>query len=126
MCIRDSTPAVAPARAAQANFLVFFDFNSAVVTPEAEQSLRLAIDRAAAYGTGPVVSVVGHTDASGGDAYNRALGMRRAEAVAAKLTELGLKAVSVSTVSVGESDPLVPTADGVREPQNRRATVTLR
>ncbi len=120
------TPAVAPARAAQANFLVFFDFNSAVVTPEAEQSLRLAIDRAAAYGTGPVVSVVGHTDASGGDAYNRALGMRRAEAVAAKLTELGLKAVSVSTVSVGESDPLVPTADGVREPQNRRATVTLR
>lgn len=119
-------PAPMPARAAEANFLVFFDFNSATVTPEAEQALRQAVERAKAFGDGPMVSIVGHTDASGGDAYNRALGMRRADAVAAKLTELGLKAVSVSTVSVGESDPLVPTADGVREPQNRRATVTLR
>lgn len=119
-------PPPVAARPAEANFLVFFDFNSAAITPEAEQSLRLAVDRAAAYGAGPVVSVVGHTDASGGDAYNRALGMRRAEAVAAKLTELGMKAASVSTISVGEGDPLVPTADGAREPQNRRATITLR
>lgn len=115
-----------PARAAEANFLVFFDFNSANVTPEAEEALRLAIDRAKAFGDGPMVSIVGHADASGPNAYNQALGLRRAEAVAAKLTEMGLKAVSVSTTSVGESDPLVPTADGVREPQNRRATITLR
>ena len=121
-------PAAAPAPAARpgpANFLVFFDFNSAEITPEAENNLRIAVQQAAGYEGGAAVTIVGHTDLSGSVDYNRALGMRRAEAVAAKLSELGLRESAISILSLGESEPLVPTDDGVREPQNRRAAVTL-
>ena len=121
-----AAPAPAPAaRPGPSNFLVFFDFNSATITPEAENNLRLAVQQAAGYQGGAAVTIVGHTDLSGSVDYNRALGMRRAEAVAAKLSELGLKESAISILSLGESEPLVLTDDGVREPQNRRAAVTL-
>ena len=83
------------------------------------------MQQAAGYEGGAAVTIVGHTDLSGSVDYNRALGMRRAEAVAAKLSELGLRESAISILSLGESEPLVPTDDGVREPQNRRAAVTL-
>jgi outer membrane protein OmpA-like peptidoglycan-associated protein len=72
------------------------------------------------------IEVSGHADRSGSDAYNQALSMRRAEAVAAELTRRGVPRTEMVIQAFGESRPLVPTADGVREPQNRRVEIILR
>ncbi len=69
--------------------------------------------------------VVGHTDSSGGEAYNKQLSERRAKAVRDALGSLGLESRRVTGTGVGESEPLVPTTDGVSEPYNRRVTILV-
>ena len=103
--------------------LVFFDFDESVLTVGAQTIVRAA---AAATERGRVnlIVVTGHTDRSGGVSYNMALSERRAAAVREALAGLGVR-VSVITESRGETDPLVATDDGVRQPQNRRASIVL-
>ncbi len=71
------------------------------------------------------LSLVGHTDRSGGDDYNQALSERRVSSVTDALAGTGFAGARISGYGVGESDPAVPTPDGVREPRNRRVIVTL-
>jgi outer membrane protein OmpA-like peptidoglycan-associated protein len=68
------------------------------------------------------IAVTGHTDLSGSPAYNQALSERRAEAVLGELVWLGVPA---SVIGEGENDPLVPTAEGVREARNRRVEIEI-
>ena len=70
--------------------------------------------------------LAGHADKSGGDAYNVALSQRRADAAKAYLAGKGVPEASIGTEAIVESRPLVETADGVREPQNRRVEITFR
>ncbi|HEY8611038.1 MAG TPA: OmpA family protein, partial [Roseomonas sp.] len=72
------------------------------------------------------IEVAGHADRSGTPQYNQRLSQRRAEAVAAELARRGISRPQMSIQACGESRPLVPTADGVREPQNRRVEIVLR
>jgi outer membrane protein OmpA-like peptidoglycan-associated protein len=53
------------------------------------------------------------------------LSQRRAQAVSNRLVELGVPRERIEPAARGEEDPLVPTADGVREPQNRRIEIDL-
>lgn len=69
--------------------------------------------------------MVGHTDTSGPAQYNIRLSVRRAVVVRDVLIDLGARREAVETRGVGESDLAVPTADGVREPKNRRSVITL-
>jgi outer membrane protein OmpA-like peptidoglycan-associated protein len=114
-------PVVAPV-AAPKSYLVFFDFNKSDLTP---QAVRI-VDQAAA-NAGPAkvtqLTVTGHTDTVGSDAYNIRLSRRRAESVAAQLEKDGVPASEIQIVAKGKRDPLVPTADGVKEPQNRRVQI---
>jgi iron complex outermembrane receptor protein len=114
-------PAVAPAPVAR-NYMVFFDFNKSDLTPEA-----VSIVDQAAKNAGPAkateLTVTGHTDTVGSDAYNMRLSKRRAESVAAELEKDGIAASEIAIVAKGKRDLLVPTKDGVREPQNRRVTI---
>jgi OmpA-OmpF porin, OOP family len=105
-------------------FIVFFDWNKSTITPEAASILDNA---AAAYASGGSASVMlaGHADKSGSDTYNVRLSQRRADAVKSYLTGKGVPATSVTTEAFGESRPLVETADGVREPQNRRVEINM-
>ncbi|MEA4838213.1 MAG: OmpA family protein [Rhodospirillaceae bacterium] len=126
-------PAVAPQPAPAAKqtqapmtkaYQVFFDFDRSTITPEAKR----IIEQAAVSAKGPDVThinLIGHTDSAGPDAYNMALSLRRANAVKAELVKLGIPANEISVVGKGKADPLVPTADGVREPQNRRVQINL-
>ena len=57
------------------------------------------------------------------DDYNIKLSKRRAESVKAELSRLGVSGSRVTTQAKGESTPLVSTADGIREPQNRRVEI---
>ncbi|MBL8489421.1 MAG: OmpA family protein [Rhodocyclaceae bacterium] len=74
----------------------------------------------------PEISVVAHTDRVGRLEDNDALSWRRADAVKAELVEAGIEAARIDTAGRGEREPLVPTADEVAEPRNRRAEISVR
>ncbi|WP_458098078.1 OmpA family protein [Roseomonas sp. WA12] len=121
--------AYAPAPAAQPaparTYLVFFDFDRADLTDRARQIIAEAAQAVNSTGT-TRIEVAGHADRSGTPQYNQRLSQRRAEAVAAELARRGISRGQMSIQAFGESRPLVPTADGVREPQNRRVEIVLR
>jgi outer membrane protein OmpA-like peptidoglycan-associated protein len=114
---------VAPIAQAR-SYLVFFDFDSSKLTPEAKQIVNSAATDAL-QGKATQINVTGHTDRSGSDKYNQALSVRRGEAVRRELVTDGVADNAIVVRGVGEADPLVPTADGVREPQNRRVEIVL-
>jgi outer membrane protein OmpA-like peptidoglycan-associated protein len=116
-------PAVAPSPAPVArSYMVFFDFNKSDLTPEAVSIVDQAA-RNAAPAKATTLTVTGHTDTVGSDAYNMRLSKRRAESVAAELEKDGIASSEITIVAKGKRDLLVPTEDGVREPQNRRVTI---
>jgi len=105
-------------------FIVFFDWDKDEITPQAAAILDNA---AQAYQTAGSASIVlaGHADRSGSDEYNVGLSQRRANNVRAYMAGRGVPDGSMTTEAFGESRPLVDTADGVREPQNRRVEITF-
>ncbi len=113
-----------PAQASSRSFMVFFDWNSSAITAEATAIIQDAAQSAMTLGTSRI-ELTGHADRSGSTGYNQSLSLRRAEAVKAQLVSLGLDPSEIATVGKGESAPLVPTPDGVREPQNRRVEIVL-
>ncbi|MCA3367485.1 MAG: OmpA family protein [Roseomonas sp.] len=122
----NAAPAVAAAApvASARTFLVFFDWSKADLTDRARQIIGEA---ASARGAGVTrIEVNGFTDRSGPADYNMQLSIRRANAVAAELVRRGVPRNEIVTRGFGEENNLVPTADGVREPQNRRVEIILR
>jgi outer membrane protein OmpA-like peptidoglycan-associated protein len=123
----NAAPVVAAAAAPMAaarTFLVFFDWSKADLTDRARQIIGEA---AAARGQGVTrIEVNGFTDRSGPADYNMQLSVRRANAVAAELVRRGVPRNEIVTRGFGEENNLVPTADGVREPQNRRVEIILK
>ncbi|MBM3535682.1 MAG: OmpA family protein [Alphaproteobacteria bacterium] len=117
-------PAAAPAPAAPKTFLVFFDFDKSDITPEAARIIKQASDEAK---KGNVrIVVTGHADRAGPTDYNQRLSERRAAAVRAGLVREGVAGNTIQTSGRGENENMVPTADGVREPRNRRVEIVLR
>ena len=116
---------VATAPATARTYLVFFDWDRAELTDRAKQivaeaaqaSTRVAVTR---------IEVNGYTDSSGTPRYNLGLSQRRAQSVAAELVRDGVSRSAINIQGFGETHPLVPTANGVREPQNRRVEIILR
>jgi outer membrane protein OmpA-like peptidoglycan-associated protein len=119
------TPAPAAAPAPARTFLVFFDFDRSDLTDRARAIIAEAATNAGRVGT-TRIEIAGHADRSGTPQYNQALSERRAAAVAAELERRGIARSVMTVQAFGESRPLVPTADGVREPQNRRVEIVLR
>lgn len=114
-----------PALAAEpTNYLVFFDFDKSDIKAEARTILQTAAN-AFKSGNRTRITATGHADRAGPDAYNQRLSERRAAAVKAELVKLGVPADVITTLGKGEASPLVPTADGVREPQNRRVEIVM-
>jgi hypothetical protein len=110
------------AEGAAQSYLVFFDFNKSDLT----QAATKIVDKAAAdalAGKPAHIVVTGYTDTVGSEKYNLELSRRRALAVKAELTAKGLSPATVDIVAKGKHDLLLPTGDGVKEPQNRRVTV---
>ena len=117
-------PPPAEPAAAPKEFIVFFGHNKSNLTPEAMDVIKQAAAAAKQYGSS-TITVVGHADRSGSPKYNQGLSLRRGNAVKGALVGEGISDGSISVSGKGESDPLVPTADGVREPQNRRVHINL-
>ena len=96
-----------------------FDFDKSVVKPQYFELLRNVKDYAEQNDF--KLTIIGHTDSKGSDAYNMALGMRRAIAVRDKLIEFGLDPSRILSVeSRGESEPIAPNDTEQGRFENRR------
>ncbi|HWE73547.1 MAG TPA: OmpA family protein [Stellaceae bacterium] len=113
--------AVVPQR--QQTFIVFFEFDKSSLTPDGKKVVDAA---AAAFKSGTSsVAIAGYTDLAGTQQYNLALSKRRADTVKAALVRDGVPAGAINETWHGKDNPRVPTADGVREPQNRRVEINM-
>ena len=118
-----TAPPPAPPAAAAPSYMVFFDWDRSDLSNQALATIRQA-GNAWKSGGSPRITAIGHTDTSGPTDYNMALSLRRATAVKNALIQQGVAPTAIDTVGKGESELLVQTGDGVREPQNRRVEIT--
>ena len=118
-------PAEVPAQAPARSYLVFFDWDKATLTDRARQIIKEAADNSS-HVQYTRIEVNGYTDTSGSPQYNMGLSIRRANAVKAELIKDGVPANAITTQGFGETHLLVPTGQGVREPQNRRVEIIIR
>jgi OOP family OmpA-OmpF porin len=121
--------ALRPAQPAQApgprEYRVYFEWDRANITAEAQQIIRQVAQTVAGGGTARI-ELVGKADRSGPDRYNQGLSDRRARAVSDALAQAGVPRDRISARGVGESQPPVPTPDGVREARNRVVEIAIR
>ena len=116
-----AVPAPAPSR----SYLVLFDWDKYDLTDRA----RGIIADAAANSTKVQhtrIEVNGYTDTSGTPKYNMALSLRRAKAVQGELIKDGVDESDIAIQGFGDTNLLVATGPGVREPQNRRVEIIIR
>lgn len=116
------TPPAPPVRVKQ--FIIFFGFNKCNITAEADAVLSEAAASARENGAARV-TIVGHTDTVGTQAANQKLSECRANAARSNLVSKGVPEASISASGKGESELMVQTGDGTKEPQNRRATINV-
>jgi len=102
---------------------VNFEFNQARLTPVAEGTVA---EISAALASSPVsVEIAGHTDAVGGEDYNRRLSQRRACTVARKLVDAGVAGERLNPVGYGGSNPVADNQTEEGRAQNRRVELKL-
>ena len=107
------------------HFTLYFRFDSEELTDESRALVQDVLKSVKAQPV-PDVVVIGHTDTTGNEQTNFELGMRRANAVRNLLIDAGLGAAAIDARSHGELELLVPTANEVFEPKNRRVEITVR
>ena len=101
---------------------MFFEWDQSDLTADAQGVLNQAVSAYRNCGTATVM-LAGHTDTSGTQAYNMGLAERRNDSVRAYLSANGIPGGRITSEAFGETQLRVPTADGVRELQNRRVEI---
>ncbi|MBW1714006.1 MAG: peptidoglycan-associated lipoprotein Pal [Deltaproteobacteria bacterium] len=107
------------------NEMVHFDFDKSDIRPDAAEVLKR---KAAWLKDNPGVNVIieGHCDERGTDAYNLALGERRAQAAKSFLVAIGIAEDRLETISYGEERPLDPGHNEEAWAKNRRAQFVIK
>lgn len=106
-------------------FTINYVFDSATELAPGSAATVKKLKAALATWPAPHLVVVGHTDLAGSQEFNDRLSMRRAQSVAAFLIREGIPAQQIETAGRGKREPLVPTADDVAHPMNRRVVITI-
>lgn len=122
---RDFGAALAARPALPEQFLLYFETGGAELTAQSKALLPQILERTRAR-TALDMSVIGHTDTVGRADVNEALALRRANAIAGQLRQLGLQNAVLTVESHGKRNLLVATPDETPEPRNRRVEITLR
>lgn len=110
---------------------VTFDFDKATLRQEGRAALDTLARLIEATGGDGRITIEGHTDSHGDDAYNLDLSRRRAESVKAYLVQQGVAEARLHTVGLGEQRPVAPNArpdgsdDEAGRQRNRRVEVVL-
>ena len=122
--VPEKTEPVAAAPVKFPDQTIYFGYDSAVLTADAKDLTR---EKAEWLNQNPDVAVVveGHCDQRGSEAYNKTLGLQRAQAVKQHLGDLGVKEQQISCVSFGESTPVQSGQTEAAYEKNRRAEFKL-
>lgn len=118
-----SVIAVLPGR--PATFLLYFLEGKDELTPASEREVDRVFAEIAARAY-PEILVIGHTDAVGNAQFNDQLSRQRAQRVRDDLVKRGIAADRIVVSGRGKREPLIPTAEGVSEPKNRRVEINVR
>lgn len=122
---RDFSEALSSLPEPPQHFILYFEKDSPDLTAPS-QKLIPDILTTASRRDSQDISVIGHTDTAGNPSYNLRLSQKRAGAVAQILIKEGIQDKFIKITSHGENNPLIPTADNVHEPKNRRVEVVVR
>lgn len=107
------------------SYLLYFRSDKVELTAESKLVLKeVQADLKAR--AAPEITVIGHTDSVSDDAYNDALSLERAKAMRNLLVAEGISADHLTVAGRGKREPLVQTAEQVREPRNRRVEIFVR
>ncbi|MCI0506259.1 MAG: OmpA family protein [Gammaproteobacteria bacterium] len=118
-----SKPAQAePAPDVTLDTVFYFDFDDATVRPDVRQAIEAHVERLKTHAK--LIRIEGHADERGTDAYNKELGMRRADAIRDLLISMGVSSSQIETVSFGEKNPVVLGSGEAVWEKNRRVELT--
>lgn len=106
-------------------YILYFETGGNMLTADSRASLEL-IRKEISERPASEVLVIGHTDRVGSTDGNDRLSLKRAELIRGVLIDAGVDAGKLEAIGRGERDPLVPTADDVDEPRNRRVEINVR
>jgi len=98
---------------------IYFNYDAADIRPDQQSALQGDIDFLKQHG-GIKVTIEGHCDERGSTDYNIALGDSRANAVKAALTQGGITADRIQTLSIGKERPFCTESNEQCWQQNRR------
>jgi outer membrane protein OmpA-like peptidoglycan-associated protein len=107
------------------SFLLYFQLDTDEYTPESSEAFDKVFAEIARRKVAEI-TVIGHTDRVGALEYNDTLSLRRAERVRKDFVARGIATHAVNVAGRGEREPIVPTADEVSEPRNRRVEINVR
>ena len=116
--------AAQPSRPVQ--FVLYFVEGKDELTEESKLAVDVRCSPRSRSARCPTCVVVGHTDAVGTNQVNDPLSQQRAEVIRAGLIRNGIAPENITAVGRGKRELLVPTADGVAEPRNRRVEIIVR
>lgn len=108
-----------------ASYLFYFTTGSTTLTKNSARDVDKLVDELRTRQPPIVLNIIGHTDATGSKDFNLKLSLGRARAIEKILESSNIPIDILRIQSFGENDPLVPTADGVPEPKNRRVEVMM-
>jgi len=103
---------------------ITFGFNSADITPQVQTALDSVANILNQY-PASTITITGHTDDVGADAYNQKLSERRAASVSGYLSQHGVSAARLSQQGMGERMPKVPNTNEANRSQNRRVELAI-
>jgi outer membrane protein OmpA-like peptidoglycan-associated protein len=107
------------------SFLLYFQLDTDEYTPESREAFDKVFAEVARRKVAEI-AVIGHTDRVGPVEYNDTLSLRRAERVRRDFVDRGIATSAISVAGRGEREPIVPTADEIHEPRNRRVEINVR
>jgi len=117
-------PSPSPARQPISFHSMLFEFDKSNLTPETKAELD-RIAKIMQDDPNVMLELQGNTDSVGTDAYNKALGERRAKAVFDYLKSKGINPNRLKMVSFGESKPVTSNATDAGRAQNRRVDLVI-
>jgi len=104
---------------------LFFHFDSAELTPQSTRALNHIVDVWNSFNDNQKIDIEAHADRAGLTAANKTISEKRGQIIKEYLLSKGVSEDRISMSACGDTKPLVITAPGVREPQNRRAVTAI-
>jgi len=106
-------------------FIIYFHPGTTDVVSESLSTIDTIVSAVKRRGA-VSISISGHTDSTGTVQFNKDLSHDRAKAISKLLIQQGVDESIMTVSSHGKGNQLVPTADGIPEPRNRRVEVIVR